>query len=617
MSVLSLPRIVLKGTTEWNPATNNNALQFGYNKNPVSVALPDGVSYDDFDAWLIEFNGRTTNGDWNVFGQMQSWFNAKVNATRTVDSIADDPLIGASLRFSGGDPKLVDVNAYSSVTSQVFFDSIGVDAGNGISVSGPGSSRMYSRRPFFSRNAKRLPIAGGMGVVWQTTIEKEKIRWGSAAEESAVLNALRHALESPDAAGLMFRCSSYTTLYFTRFVEGGWIDQPTAVVYRKLADAYKDSAPINSGNVAGVFNPARSSMAGAIGIWSRDELKTVPSERVMKGAIPGVGPAQVYVNRSRTSVALDFQNTIPEISETNAKANLGKLSVTWQSKSGAVTIGTLEPSDYDQTAYENGGGIIDLQLSGDDVLADYPNGSFSISRQIELTSDPQESAAVPASSREAEIDSATRTSQTLLTEETFYADTDERGVYLEEARNGSIKVRVYQGGMAATTGCTLFAVSTNPSTVTINGKSWDSFQVGSDGLVDVPLEAVAAGNALIIFDAGIPGQTEINLPSSPSPTTGYSAVRVMPTDAHLKDKPATWDNVYTYVLRPFDLVYRGMSAGVFSLGEESLITQHANSIEGFTNPADFESPGYMPVTRDMSSGRHDMLVRFLHSPNNE
>lgn len=73
MSVLSFPRIVLNGTTSWNPATNNNALALGYNKDPVTVKLPEGVTYETFDDWLIETNAQgITNGSWNVFGQMQS-----------------------------------------------------------------------------------------------------------------------------------------------------------------------------------------------------------------------------------------------------------------------------------------------------------------------------------------------------------------------------------------------------------------------------------------------------------------------------------------------------------------------------------------------------------------
>ena len=78
------------------------------------------------------------------------------------------------------------------------------------------------------------------------------------------------------------------------------------------------------------------------------------------------------------------------------------------------------------------------------------------------------------------------------------------------------------------------------------------------------------------------------------------------------DDQVTWDLVYEQVLRPFDLVYRGMSAGVFSLGDEQAIRGNANAVEGLTSPEEFESPLYMPVTRDLSSGRRKLLLRFLN-----
>ena len=103
----------------------------------------------------------------------------------------------------------------------------------------------------------------------------------------------------------------------------------------------------------------------------------------------------------------------------------------------------------------------------------------------------------------------------------------------------------------------------------------------------------------------------------PLPTTGYAAVRIMPTDAKINDVPdsdVTWEYVYDNVLRPFDLVYRGMSCGVFDLGSEGAVKGNANAIAGLTDASMFDSPLYMPVTRDLSTGRRALLMRYLGFP---
>ena len=79
------------------------------------------------------------------------------------------------------------------------------------------------------------------------------------------------------------------------------------------------------------------------------------------------------------------------------------------------------------------------------------------------------------------------------------------------------------------------------------------------------------------------------------------------TEAQASDFQYVYDNV----LRPFDLVYRGMSCGVFDLGNADSVRAHASSIESLTNLDNFESPLYMPVTRDLSKGRRRLLMRYL------
>lgn len=603
MSILSFPRIILNGTTSWNPATNNNALDFGYDKDPVKVKLPAGQTYETYDQWLVELNAQgKTNGDWNVFGQMESWFNARVvNAlTDSPSPLAVDPVIGGALRMTGGTAKLVDIDPYSSVTSQVFLKDFGVEADSDIGFSGPAACRMTSRRPFFGRNirSKNLPIAGGMGVIWQTTIAKEQIQWASGNSASEVLTALRKEMENSSVQGLMMRVATYTTVYFTSVVSGGWIDQPAKDVYGALARIYRENTPITVGNVASVFNPAVSTLTGAIGLWQEGELKSVPTGRIMQASKPQpgaksvqLGPAAAQINPAQGVVSLDMLNTVPESDEYNTKANVGTFTLKAVLPNGqSVKVGKLPYSAYNKSAYQKNGGIADIAFSGDpDQLA---QSSFFLIPEAKTTS---RLSALP-----------------------LWAETDDRGIYLDENDSKTITVQVYPVDAIKGNSILLRVISNDRSTVLKGGMGTDYdqvFTVGAQGKVVIGVTAYQPGNSLILFEPFFPGQTP-DIPSSPSPTTGYSAVRVLPFNDDLAQIPQdqlTWELVYEQALRPFDLSYRGMSSGVFQLGSETSVRSHANAIEGFTSPEEFESPSYMPVTRDLSRGRRDLLLRFLKS----
>lgn len=597
MSVLSLPRVILNGTVEWNPATNNNQLQFGYNKDPVTVALPSGITYETFDNWLIEFNGQTTNGDWNVYGQMQTWLKATVRDTKMAGPSVSDPLVGASLNFHGGTPKLVDVNPYSAFTSQIFLDQFGVSADGGIGFHGPAACRMTSRRPFMARNIRKpgLPIAGGMGVVWQTVIHKDDLTWEDNARESPVLAALQQALEqeNSDDLGLMLRVAAYTTRYFTKIVEDGWLEQTAPEVYKPLADKYAQNTPIAVGNIASVFNPAVSSLTGAIGLWKAGELMTVPSGRVMaaSSADTQLGPVDAEVDKDAGMVSFDMLNTVPETNENNTKVDVGTFSVVAKGPKGTTQIGKLGPDQYSKDAYESGGGMVDIAFDGsDDDWANIQQGVLSMEPDNSNTS--------------------------TITQQQYYADTDERGVYLEQDSPGTFTLRVFEGDAAPTEMTELRAIASDRCIQLTGGSGTpynQVFDVKPDGTVTIGVTPIKPGSALVLFAAYPTGEQGPTVPRSPSPTTGYTAVRVMSFDDDLANIPGPieWPTVYEHALRPFDLVYRGMSAGVFQLGSEASMRAHASSVEQFTDPGDFESPLYMPVTRDMSRGRRKLLMRFL------
>ena len=198
MSVLNLPRLVFSGFTDWNPDTVNNSASI-YNEQTAEPIPQPGIAWDQFVAWLMQSNGATTpaklqpNGSWNVFGDHGVSFmnpdgtteGAKITgATLASGPVAADPLIGSAVRISGlvysdsasaAPARLVDIEPYGPFTSQIFYETVAIGSA-AVGVSGRGACRMFSRWPNFGRNLGQLPIAGGMGVIWQTAVKNADLK---------------------------------------------------------------------------------------------------------------------------------------------------------------------------------------------------------------------------------------------------------------------------------------------------------------------------------------------------------------------------------------------------------------------------------------------------------
>lgn len=638
MSVLSFPRIALNGSVSWNPATQNNSIAFGYDKNDVDLQLSkltfkngDPVTLTNFTQWLIELNSAgQTNGDWNVFGQHQVNFDVNVSTAipgfQQTDS-SDPVLKDGILRFTGGSPKLVDVDAYSSQTSQVFLSDFAIQAADNVGFRGKAEARMTSRRIFAPRNMytyKRpdeqkpgfLPIAGLMGVVWQTTIAGDNIIWGSDAGASTTLSAMKTAIDGGQAQGVMLRMVTYTTLYFSDVLgDQGWIDETTADVYGKLADNYAKVQPVNVGNITSVLNPAKSTALGAVGLWGNDELATVPMNRVLSPAVSDLplGASSALVNADQGCVSVDLMNTIPAKDPGNDLVDTGTLTVTATPSGGGtpVTLGTADSSDYALSALNAAGGVIDVKA---DLSA------FTDDMALGVTFSKVKSS---------------------LSELVLAAEADNRSIYIDEGASGTAHVTVTKNGAPIPAGQTSdyavlavmvptdytpaqgFDPAVPGAQITMTGGTSEgtnmmSYPLGSDCTVTIDMDAVKEGNSMVYFiaylvSAGVPDQATIQAMQA-SPAGGYAAVRVMPVDAQFESVAGddlTWEYVYENALMPFDLTYRGMSCGVFSLGSKSQVLQHAETIAAFTAPGYFESPMYMPVTRDLSSGRRALIVNYL------
>ena len=102
---------------------------------------------------------------------------------------------------------------------------------------------------------------------------------------------------------------------------------------------------------------------------------------------------------------------------------------------------------------------------------------------------------------------------------------------------------------------------------------------------------------------GFPGET----------TSYYAVVRCLGFDnalLSLPDSQVNWKNTYEKVLQVYNLIYPEMSR-IRDLSDLNVVKGMAEQILAATKyPANFEWTMFMPVTREMSAGKRNLLQRF-------
>jgi hypothetical protein len=393
---------------------------------------------------------------------------------------------------------------------------------------------MFSRWPNFARNLGNLPIAGGMGVIWQTAVHNADLKWTGLATSPA-LAALKSAAEAGGNQGIVVQLASYRTLYYQTVTYQGRPIRNGGDLIWAYQNGYKGP------------NPARSVLLGTIGVWGRGELASAPTERLLApdatvaesiSAAPSMlrrdthpetalaaqprqvplGPAMALVDESRSVVSVDFLATFPEAAGTLEKADLGTLLLQAVAPDGTVIqIGEpLTPALYDRSRYEATGGISEFpyQPGQRDAIV---NGTLQLVQQGS-TGDPA------------------------LLENQFVAETDQRGSYIDEGEMRSIAIRVYQNGRMPTTSVQVLAAQydTNGNLITdptqrilefvdAQGAPASGVLGVTDGLATLSFLPLQAGICYIFFYP-FTGPTRPTPPATGfgSPTDFFAVVRALP-----------------------------------------------------------------------------------------
>lgn len=589
---------------------------------------------------------------------------------------ADDPLLNQPLSISG---RLVDINPISPFCSQIYFNSINAGSSQTF-IGGPQYQRMYSRSFLAPRNiASDLIIAGAVGTVFQTTIPTASVTSGNGGG-SALLAALLEALQAPGAAGLMVRFSAYNTLYYQNGIFNGTTQQPRTC--DELTQMYQNGQVFT--------NPAYSRIVGVIGVWSQGELSTAPGGRMLvpnavatplssgapaaaaqapevrveghtrvristapaaaSGAPGGQPPAPLplgailaEVNAAASIVSLDLLNAIPEYTSGGAKFDYGDIDVGVQMPDNSFNrIGTFGFDQYDQSAYEANGGLVDVPfaqgVTAQDVKDWAAAGLLALRNQGTVVS----------------------------LERPLTVQTDDRGVYVDECRVRTITLQVLYKGEPAPAGTKVALAQYYPWPLLVSTGQWvlfgttppsggdgpfcnvtpaqpyltfpdgDVATVGADGTATFRISPQAAGFPIVAYYPYLAGQTQ------PAPqaqvtftfadyqtytigTAYFSAVRALPFDNELParfvdcwngtgayqgqpkySESAAWQFIYDNIFYVYDMLYPAMDQ-IIPLGNQQQVQANINVILQRISEDIVDTTGFMPVTREMSAAKRLIL----------
>jgi len=565
MSVLETPRIYFRGQVSWDPITTNNYDNY-YDETDAETIFPNVQR--KVAAFRKEAIAAVdpSIGSWNPHGTHRAtFFDAAISgADCGAGLVTDDPFVASPANFLG---MLVDAEPYGAFSSQLFFDAMTFGIDGGPRILAPRSTRFTARYINFGRN-KVGAIAGKASVVWQTSFPKSGGLRVDAFDSHA-LQALATALEDDDVLGLTVRWNAYRTIYFDS------VEAADPNVFATLAKELMTK--LDGGGWQP--NPARSVMAGVIGLWRKGEPVSEPGDRVLTGSAPPKAPsiATAYARLNGDSLVIDLSNSISEDDASVTKHDFGDLSVVAVDAGGtSTTLATFGYSSYDKTAYDATSGIVTLKVDA--------SKAASGTLQLRDSSD------------------AVRLAETPLRAIPLVPNQ-----YLDENDAATAQFQLYDRGVAAAggVGVTVCVMSSDGSTV----QTTFTTSTSPDGTFSFPIGGAAGITAYL----PLPGPNPQLPPNGINPLVNtYMYVRVLPADANIAAMPPTWANVYANVLANWHAMAPCMDNWL-DLGNEAQIRAYGPLIRKLTDPATFEQFRYMPVVRDLSKGCRTLLYKFLDS----
>lgn len=435
MSVLNFPRIYVNGHMFWNPPTANNndvlplydAVKMQMNWRFLNAFnINPGNAQSKLLPWLIAplemakipdyvvqvpGNGNPKAypmipAEWDLFGDNACGTVNYQDISSTIvagelaanDYITADPLVNKTYQLSGNPfgssspsaARFVDVSPWQNTFTALYFDQLVLgDDSCGLTLKR--QYRMLDR--FLNFNWGALGGLNYVTTTWQSCFPKENLQW--ALGKSQLLTQLQQQMEQQNAAGLMFRFSTYLTFYDKNGIFNNYPpvntrnNSPQALA--TLQAMYQQGLD-NTTQI--FFNPAYSRTAGTLGLWFADEFPTAPAGRrlvpvnsvplykLKNGAEAGlsVDPNAIFNSQIKLGVmlaeqhgdtlSLDLSNTFPFYPvdpsadvPVSAKYYAGSYQLGISVDQQFTPITNLTFDQYNQAAFDRRSGLVDIQLS--------------------------------------------------------------------------------------------------------------------------------------------------------------------------------------------------------------------------------------------------------------
>ena len=587
MGVLRLPRIYVKGEVSFDPGLGNNFTEV-YDANTVSLSnVPPGMSLAEYRKQLPTM----LRGSWNHFGTHRAVFESiKVSGTALVPGglAATDGLVNKSVTLNG---KLVDINPISDNGTQVFFDQmvIGNIAGG---IRAGRRKRLHARFLNFTRNIGALPSGWSRAylasAVWEVCFAKADVNLLNTST-SAVLQQFAASFLLPDVLGLAFRFHTYRTQYYQNGLKNSTPEQP-----RNCTELEAHYA-----NDRNFSNPVYSQLVGVISPWHSGEFEGHPSGRLIfpSAGIPaignrGLGMTFVEVDGVAPRMTIDLGETVPEIDADLNKANVGDVSIVLDHAGQQSILATITPNEYAKSAYEATAGLIDIDLASVPISSDaLAEGNLLVKVG----------------------------GQVVATEIEYVVVAEDRDVYLDEGEPRTLALRVIRRGKPAKEDTSVQVREYDADGLLVGPVA--TLPVGADGLAHFTVAAAASpGFKTFVFVA------HADTDPIPTPAPRFAPnrdfhvnVRFLPFDnalaASTPDSQLTWSWVYENILAVYDVINPVMSRQTNPainrpLHDRNVMEAFPERIKNLIDKARIEDAAYMPVTRDLSNGKRQLLRRW-------
>jgi hypothetical protein len=621
-------------------------------------------------AWLMGLMNNVSDGGpygqqshWNYYGDHGTRLdNTSVTTLVGSDGTqfpSSDPLYNATISLIGTpspmqfqDPVIVDNDPYALITSQIFSHGISVIAPDKTSlISASVTARSYAYYINVSKNLDPNAIGFQMvSAIFITSVPNGPDLVINTNAGSPALNDLATAAAA--GAGLQLRFIFYNAIYQI---------QPHDLWQMFQAKNY---AP----------NPYIGKTMGTIGVLAPGDLLSAPPGRKLNvqssfSYLPSapcapatgsntqtasLGITLANIDAATETVYLDCIGTFPECNvQSDTKFNFGSqpinLVLTPDGGGQPITLGAIPNT---QAQYEASSGMVAIPLSSHPQLAaikaSIASGTLSIYDENSQTTLLTESAGIDIQTEDRAVYFDVQTIQNWSNPNeqpqpgtaTITLQVFSRGVPVQQAVQVNIEhwmcakdqinpskpqvpvpSRYFSiSGAVAQTDTQYTNAPGNPGTIQVITDQV-TIPANSNGQITLTLSGLRPGTSIIRFvDPTIPSVP----PNFVWDNTDYSCIRILPfddyrtyTDEQIDNWPFMYENFFNY----FALLYPVMSH-VIPWGptdapdNPDMVAQFASQIKIFTNPSNWDSTIYMPITRDLSAGKRELLWRWCNLQTN-